>query len=169
MKVYVSGPMSNLPNFNFGSFDLAARDLREREHEVFSPADHDRIQVRRIYGEQARPEDFPGFAAGDITGYFEAVSSGGEFTLDNMLKADLDFIVNECEMFVCLPGWEKSTGARYERTVAEALNIPIVLALEHEAFDGVEVGYVFIEDYDPKQLTTFLRQFAEPGLTGVMG
>lgn len=166
MNVYLSGPMSNLPNFNFEAFDLASANLRYLGHTVFSPAEHDREQIIRIYGSDARPEDFPGYAEGDIAGYFEAVSSGGEFTLDNMLKADLDFIVNECTMFVCLPGWEKSTGGRYERAVAEALNIPIYLALEHEAFDGVEVGYVFVEDPEQKQLTSFLKQFGEPGLVG---
>lgn len=171
MNVYVSGPMSNLPNFNFGSFDEASAQLRNVGHSVFSPADHDREQIVRIYGADARPEDFPGFAAGDITGYFDAVSDGGKFTLDNMLRSDLDYITNDCNMFVCLPGWEKSTGGRYERAVAEALNIPIYLATKVVVNAGPDETWEwdFELDFEQKQLTTFLKQFGEPGLVGVVG
>jgi len=40
MKWYVSGPMSGYEGLNFPAFEAATTDLRERGHEVISPAEH---------------------------------------------------------------------------------------------------------------------------------
>lgn len=39
LRVYVSGPMTGLPEFNFPAFHAAAEALRELGHEVVNPAD----------------------------------------------------------------------------------------------------------------------------------
>ena len=39
MKLYVAGPMSNLPELNFPAFHAAAATLRNRGHEVSNPAE----------------------------------------------------------------------------------------------------------------------------------
>lgn len=39
MKVYISGPMTRLPNFNYPAFFTAARRLRELGHEPLNPAE----------------------------------------------------------------------------------------------------------------------------------
>ena len=38
MKVYISGPMTGIENYNHPDFAAAARSLRERGHEPVSPA-----------------------------------------------------------------------------------------------------------------------------------
>ena len=39
MRVYVSGPMTGLPNLNFPAFNRAAEHLRSLGHEVVNPAE----------------------------------------------------------------------------------------------------------------------------------
>lgn len=39
MKIYISGPMSGLPDLNFPAFNDAAAKLRALGHEVFNPAE----------------------------------------------------------------------------------------------------------------------------------
>ena len=41
-KVYISGPMSGLPDHNYPAFAKAARELREAGYEVVNPAELDR-------------------------------------------------------------------------------------------------------------------------------
>lgn len=38
MKLYIAGPMSNLPDFNYPAFFKAADDLRAAGHEPINPA-----------------------------------------------------------------------------------------------------------------------------------
>lgn len=40
MRVYVAGPMTGLPNFNYDAFHDAAGRLREMGHEVENPAEN---------------------------------------------------------------------------------------------------------------------------------
>ena len=46
MRIYLCGPMSNVPHFNFPRFDAAAELLRERGHHVVSPAELDDPSLR---------------------------------------------------------------------------------------------------------------------------
>jgi hypothetical protein len=39
MKLYISGPMTGMPELNFPAFHAAAKELRERGYEVCNPAE----------------------------------------------------------------------------------------------------------------------------------
>ena len=41
MKIYVSGPMSNLPEHNIPAFNKAAKALRKKGYDVVNPAELD--------------------------------------------------------------------------------------------------------------------------------
>ena len=44
MRVYLAGPMTGLPQFNFPAFDNAEKDLQARGYDVVPPADlHDPV------------------------------------------------------------------------------------------------------------------------------
>ena len=156
--LYISGGMSNLPNFNFAMFDsVQSKCVLLGATDVYSPAAHDRATIRELYGPTARPEDFPGYATGDLAGYFDAVSSGGKFVLESMLRWDFTVIINEIDAIVMLPGWEKSTGARWERLVAEAMSLDIILAVQVPVHGGPGHSWAFDLDLDQKRLTNFLK------------
>lgn len=111
MKVYLAGPMSGVPNFNFPAFHEAARALRIQGHEVFNPAENDIKKAGRD------------ISIGNVTGNPNLVP---EFSRRDALGDDLAWICREAEAIALLPGWERSTGATAERAVSIALGLEIM-------------------------------------------
>lgn len=112
MKIYLAGPMTGIPFFNYPAFDAAASILRADGHEVFNPADHD----REMFG-------------GDIsneTGSAEQSAADHGFDRRAALKADLSWICDNAEGIAMLPGWEKSSGANAEIALSRALSLEII-------------------------------------------
>lgn len=123
MKVYIGGPMRGLPQFNFPAFDSLAAWLRRIGWDVANPAEHDRAVIGQDILETA-----PGYAEGDIGTWVEATG----FSFADAMRWDLNEVLKR-DGIVLLPGWENSTGARYERAVAEAAGKQVWLA--HPAWD----------------------------------
>jgi Domain of unknown function (DUF5664)/Domain of unknown function (DUF4406) len=148
--LYVSGGMTNIPCFNFPMFDDVehALVLAGAKH-VWSPAENDR-RVLREHGINDVTK-VPGYAEGDVSRYNESI---GE--TKDLFQWDFNTIVNECTGIVLIPRWELSTGARWERIVAEALNLHIILAhFDDEAVPGNE--WWFEADPNPQLLTQLLK------------
>lgn len=101
MKVYLAGPMTGLPQFNFPAFDAAEAKLRLLGHDVFNPAQMDR----------------------DL-GFDPASSSVTNEFLRDALRRDLSAIC-ESDAIAMLSGWEKSGGARIEWMLAVHLGLKI--------------------------------------------
>jgi hypothetical protein len=101
MKVYLAGPMSGLPQFNFPLFDSVALDLRGLGYDVVSPVELD-------------DEDDRGAAMESTTGDpDEALRTWGDY-----LSRDVKLIADEgIQGIVLLPNWNHSRGARLECTV----------------------------------------------------
>ena len=109
MKIYLAGPMRGYENFNFPAFDFAAAKLRQDGHEVFSPAERDRL----IHGPKLENNK-----TGDEV---EAEKTVG-FSLRDALATDMDWIARNADAIALLPGWEKSSGAQAELALAKALD-----------------------------------------------
>lgn len=92
--IYLSGPMTGLPNFNYPAFHEAAACLRRQGYRVYNPAEYEH---------------------------------DGEFPLRQAFSEFCNFITNEADAIVMLPGWESSKGANLERDLAEICGLEILL------------------------------------------
>lgn len=101
-QIYIAGPMTGLPDFNFEAFNKAAKKFRTKGYKVWNPAEKDE---ERTLDRKARE-------TGDT---LEAVVQGFDFR--EAYLWDLDKIVNGDGVYF-LKGWEASLGARGEHAVA---------------------------------------------------
>lgn len=92
MKVYLAGPMTGRFEFNFNSFDRAAKMIRDIGWEVLSPAE-------MFPDEQKNPK------------------LRGTREYSEYVKASLKLLL-EAEVIVLLPGWSASDGAVQEFNIA---------------------------------------------------
>lgn len=96
MKVYLSGPMTGLPDLNFPAFREAAATLRALGAEVYNPAEYD----DRL--------------------------DGAPFVLSEAFVEYATYICREADAVVALPGSQNSPGATAEMALARALGKPVL-------------------------------------------
>lgn len=103
MRVYIAGPMTGYPEFNFPAFDAADARLRAAGHEPVNPATMDR--------------EIDGF---DGTGDASAIHPKHVY-----MQRDLPAVLS-CDAVAVLPKWWESEGARNEVAVAVMTGKPIL-------------------------------------------
>lgn len=104
MKIYISGPMTGIPQFNFPLFAKVAADLRAQGHEVISPAEEDPPEAQAAALASTDGELHDGQLAGHTWG--------------DMLARDVKLIADHgIDCIYLLPGWERSKGAKLEAFV----------------------------------------------------
>lgn len=103
--IYLAGPMSGIPQFNFPLFNSVTATLRERGYKVVSPVETDTEKMRELA--YASPD-------GDPKVLLEATDE----TWGEVLANDVRIIADDISSVVLLPGWENSKGARLEAFVA---------------------------------------------------
>lgn len=118
-RFYLSGPMRGYPKFNFPAFDAATAAGRAKGYGVMSPADMDR--------ELGHSEDDD--LATVNTHENQRRFAGRDCAALLALKAE------NGDGIALLPGWEKSTGALAELTLARWLGLCVVDALTWEPID----------------------------------
>jgi hypothetical protein len=102
MKLYLAGPMTGLPDYNFPAFDAAAALLEAEGHIVLNPAQMDR----------------------DV-GFDSGTGGVSNAFLRDAFKRDLSAVC-DCDAIAMLPGWEQSGGARVEWMLASHLGLKII-------------------------------------------
>jgi len=105
--IYLAGPMSGIPKFNYPMFDEAAAELREMGYDIMSPAEMDDPEVAKVALESPLGELGDGM-----------IVRGECHTWGDFLSRDVKLLADECAGIILLPGWEKSKGARLECFVA---------------------------------------------------
>ena len=115
MKLYLAGPMTGIPQFNFPAFDEAASNLRMvlggDGVDVVSPAEIDDPATRAAA--LASKDGAPGSG-----------TTSGE-TWGDFLSRDVKLVADEVDAIMVLPGWEDSKGARLEVFVARSVGKPV--------------------------------------------
>jgi Domain of unknown function (DUF4406) len=102
-RIYIAGPMSGYPGFNFPAFNTAAAKFEADGWCVFNPADKE--------GEDLSDESF---ATGD---HVQATKDGFDFRKGYTWGVNK---VIEADAIYMMTGWEASAGARGEHAVAVA-------------------------------------------------
>lgn len=118
ITVYLSGPMSGLPDLNFPTFNAAAHALRQIGYSVINPAEFKT----------------------DTTAMTEAQAWRAYMQVD--IKALVD-----CDAIVMLPGWPESRGACLERSIAQGLQMPVMTLTDAiiDAPEHVEAAYKAVQ------------------------
>lgn len=101
--VYVAGPMSGLPLFNFPAFTAATASLRAKGLSVISPHELDSPAIKAA-------------AVASPDGALVDGKVGGE-TWGQILARDVQIVADRVNAIAFLPGWQGSRGAKLEATV----------------------------------------------------
>lgn len=102
MKLYLAGPMTHYPRWNFDAFEKATADLRAAGYEVVSPHE---LDLAAGFDPDAPVEDFT-----------DAQHRAA-------MRRDVEALLS-VDGVALLDGWESSTGARFEVEVSNALGLP---------------------------------------------
>jgi len=113
-KIYLAGPMRNIPHFNFPAFHQATEKLRALGFFVFNPAEAD-----------INHQNDADFVVLNTTGDLDKAIEEG-FDLRSALVEDTAFISKEADLIAMLPGWERSKGAIAEKALATALGLDVI-------------------------------------------
>ncbi|MCY1708374.1 DUF4406 domain-containing protein [Pannonibacter sp. SL95] len=113
-KIYLAGPMTGVPFFNFPAFYKAAEALRSAGHEVFNPAERDNER----HGTD--------ISTGNVSGCPKQAEAEHGLTLRQCLRDDTAYICEHATTIALLPGWENSKGCKAEHALAAALGLEFI-------------------------------------------
>jgi hypothetical protein len=103
-EIYIAGPMSGYPEFNFPAFFAAQKKLEAEGWKVWNPAAKE---------EDLETPEMESFAKGDSAGL---VSEGWDYR--GAFKWDCEKVIYGNAIYM-LPGWEYSPGATAEHAIAK--------------------------------------------------
>lgn len=111
MRIYLSGPMTSLPDSNVLKFNAVAERLRAEGHLVINPAD-----ISHLFGTAEKLEE-------SFRAMYNLPRKGGALQMEYMphesilaqsvMDANLA-AVRSCDAIYMLKGWENSRGAKKE-------------------------------------------------------
>jgi hypothetical protein len=153
MKVYISGPMSNIPKFNIPKFDDAAESLRLSGYSVTNPPEEDPAELREE-------------CLASTDGKLQDQADWG-----TCIGRDITHIANEnYDAIVLLAGWGTSWGSTLEALVGVRSGAALYLYCPAEEKEEVSdiVGHnsqMILGLYDG----TFLLRMPEPFAVQMLG
>lgn len=103
LRVYIAGPMSGIPDYNFPEFARITKKYRDMGHTVFSPAENDFLRYGKDFLEH--PE---------------------RFDLRRTISDDCRWLIEFADVIVVLPDWKLSKGVAVERALANFLGLKFI-------------------------------------------
>lgn len=128
MRLYIAGPMTGIPQFNFPAFAEAAHTLRSRGYEVWSPHELDSPEVQAAAWASPDGKLHDGVIAGETWG--------------QILGRDVRIVADVVDGIAFLPDWNHSRGARLEAFVGLLCKrrfFEYAADMEERSFDWVRV------------------------------
>lgn len=128
MKIYLAGPMSGIPQFNYPAFDEAADLLRSRGYDVMSPAEMDDPNIRAAA--LASPN-------GEHRVFQDTLKRQGHQpeTWGDFLSRDVKLVSDEVDAIVLMADWQRSRGARTEAFIALQTQKPVFFIYEGDIYE----------------------------------
>jgi len=112
MIIYIAGPMTGIPKFNYPAFYEAAKEMRKAGYAVINPPENDSPEVQRAALDSKH---------GD---WVDLPITAGHNTLHDIVQQNVDDVLSSDGLCV-LHGYAGSRGAMMEIALAERLNLPI--------------------------------------------
>ena len=107
-RVYLAGPMTGIPKFNFPAFEAATAKLRGKGLDVVSPHELDEPEIRLAAAQSETGKLVDGKIAGHSWG--------------DILARDVKVVADNVGGIVFLDGWARSRGAKLEAVVGLLCN-----------------------------------------------
>lgn len=104
---YLTGPMSNIPGFNFPAFDDAAARLRAIGYDLIVPSEQDSPEM------QAKARASPDGNMATLTSAMTNHETWGD-----VLSRDVKLVADRVDGLILMDGWQTSRGAKLEVFVA---------------------------------------------------
>lgn len=131
MSIYLAGPMSGRPKFNYPAFDTAASKLRASGVDIVSPAEMDDEETRAV-------------AMASTTGRLSEFANKTGESWGDFLSRDVKLIADSDIEGICLlPEWDQSKGARLEAFVCMSLDYPVYLYQPDGTMAQLDYEHVF--------------------------
>lgn len=151
MRIYLSGPMTSLPDSNIHAFNAVAERLWAEGHFVINPAN-----LSAIFGTGEELErsframyNLPRKDGALQMEYIPHESALARAIMDADLAA-----VRSCDAIYLLRGWENSRGAKKELAEAIACRLQVMLEDEAVPVEKTEVQEIVTEATCPRGETT---------------
>ncbi len=138
MRLYLAGPMTGIPQFNYPAFDEGKRVLKHHGYDVISPNESDAPEIRAAatFSQEGALDDLPGF---DLR----------QTALQNVLD------IGKCDGIALLSGWQASSGVTHEIATAVRFRLPVApiqLWLACTDFWAVEALTLPVSEFYPESM-----------------
>ena len=139
MKLYLAGPMTGIPQFNYPAFDGWKAALQDYGYTVVAPHDEDSDELREA-------------AMASESGALIDLKGIGDMSPENLATRNVLGVLS-CRGVATMPDWARSSGVRHEVETAVRFGRPVapvqlwIAAFKPDKALGVTDPHYFLENW----------------------